>query len=257
MATSEEISVSIPIIDSHIHLYPASEISTLAWCTPDHALAKQTSVSEFRTAVSGSDSDEPSPPIRGFVLIEADRKNEPDGTDWTYPLEEVSFARRIIEGQPRPGEGHIAADAALCLAFIPWAPVHLGREKLAEYLEEAEEAAGPQTWARVKGVRYLLQDKPAGTGVTDDFIDGLKLLGEKGLVFDVGVDQHRKGKSQLEECVDMIDRAHDGVDESKKVVFVLSELPIPELVGSSARSSLTQSLRSSLQTRSHHHQHDD
>jgi L-rhamnono-1,4-lactonase len=36
------------------------------------------------------------------------------------------------------------------------------------------------------------------------------------------VDQHRRGRIQLEEAVEMIDRAHDGVEEEQKVVFVLS-----------------------------------
>ena len=46
---------------------------------------------------------------------------------------------------------------------------------------------------------------------------------DTGFVFDLGIDQHRRGRIQLEEAVDMIDRAHDGVPEDEKVVFILSE----------------------------------
>jgi L-rhamnono-1,4-lactonase len=131
--------------------------------------------------------------------------------------------RRLATGQPREGEGHSAEDAKLCLGFVPWAPVVLGPEKLEEYLEKAEKEAGEETWRLVKGFRYLLQDKENGTALGEGFIQGLKVLGRRGFVFDVGVDQHRRGRVQLEEVVEMIDRAHDGVEEGEKVVFILSE----------------------------------
>jgi len=84
-----------------------------------------------------------------------------------------------------------------------------------------KEAAG-EAWPKVKGFRYLLQDKPHGTMLEQDFIDSLKLLGRRGFVFEVGVDQHRRGKKQLDEVVEMVDRAHDGVPEDEKVTFILS-----------------------------------
>ena len=93
-----------------------------------------------------------------------------------------------------------------------------------KYLAQAEEEAGPETWKKVKGFRYLLQDKPNGAGLEEGFIEGLKVLGRRGFVFDVGVDQHRRGKVQLEELVEMMDKAHEGVErEEDKVVFILSE----------------------------------
>lgn len=212
-----------PIIDSHIHLYPGSEASSLAWYDPESSLAGQRSVEEFRAAAG-------SPPnLAGFIMVEADRKND-NSKDWTAPLQEIAWMSRIATGQPRPDEGHSAEDAGLCLALVPWAPMSRGPQELEKYLAEAEKAAGP-AWAKVKGFRYLLQDKPSGTALSDAFIASLKLLGRKGYVFEVGVDQHRRGRSQLEEAVEMIDRAHEGVEEEEKVVFVLSEfsrLPLQE-----------------------------
>ena len=82
----------------------------------------------------------------------------------------------------------------------------------------------------MKGFRYLLQDKPNGTALSDDFIEGLKLLGRKKFVFDLGVDQHKRGRIQLEEAVEMIDRAHDGVDEEDKVVFILSKFLVQNIL---------------------------
>lgn len=212
----------IPVIDSHIHLYPESELSSIAWCGPDHPLAGQRSVDEFRAATGASSSSSPS--LAGFVLVETDRKNG-DARDWTGPLQEMAWMRRVATGEARPGEGHSAGDAQLCLGLVPWAPMPLGPEQLEKYLEAAEQEAGPAAWAKVKGFRYLLQDKPRGAGLTDAFIGSLKLLGRRGYVFEVAVDQHRRGRIQLEEAVEMIDRAHDGVEEHEKVVFVLGALP--------------------------------
>ncbi|KAK0614176.1 hypothetical protein B0T14DRAFT_539749 [Immersiella caudata] len=214
--------MAIPIIDSHIHLFPEAEISSHCWYTPENSsLNGRRSVEEFRVQTGSP------PQLAGFVFIEADRKND-DSKDWTFPLQEIDWVRRIATGQPRPNEGHTAEDAKLCVGIIPWAPVVLGADQLERYLVKAEETAGP-AWEKVKGFRYLLQDKPNGTALDEKFIEGLKLLGKRGYVFDLGVDQHRRGRIQLEEAVDMIDRAHDGVEEEEKVVFILNHLCKPDL----------------------------
>ena len=137
--------------------------------------------------------------------------------------------RRIVTGEPKDGEGHTAADKAKCLALVPWAPLPSGAEVMERYLAKAEEVAGAETWAKVKGFRFLVQALPHGTMLTEDFIESLKLLGRKGYVFEVGVDQHKRGKKQLEELVEMIDRAHDGVEEDQKVKLVLNHLCKPDL----------------------------
>lgn len=212
----------IPLIDAHIHLFPKSELDNLAWCTPLSPLAKQHSLEEYKEAIASSPR-----PVKGFIFLETDRKNDlesgaRDGSGWAGPLMEVSWLRRIALGQPRDGEGHTPDDAALCLAYIPWAPLPSGPAALERYLELAQKEAG-DSWGKVKGFRYLLQDKPDGTGLTDDFIESLRLLGRKGYVFDLGINQHDRGRIQLEETVEMIDRAHDGVPEDEKVVFILSK----------------------------------
>lgn len=234
------MSIPVPIIDSHIHLFPSSELSTLAWNDPSSPLWKQHSLTEYRRAISSSHDL-----VSGFIFLETDRKTTPDdsqtqnadptaapeqgGYSWKYPLQEVSFLARIASGQPRDGEGHSAQDKDLCLGIIPWAPLPAGPEVLDRYLDAVRETAvrdgGDEgVWKhKIKGFRYLLQDKPDGTMLQDKFIDSLKLLGRKGFVFDVGVDQHRRGRKQLEETVEMIERAHEGVKPEEKVTFILSE----------------------------------
>ncbi|OIW31494.1 amidohydrolase 2 [Coniochaeta ligniaria NRRL 30616] len=208
------------ILDSHIHLYPSSDLPSLSWYTPTHPLAAQKSVSDYRSATKNLSS--------GFIFLETDRCNS-SSQSWDAPLAEIAWLRRIVTDSPLPSQGHGAGDGALCKAIVPWAPINLGAEKVEEYLAQAEETAGPETWERVKGFRYLLQDKEDGTAVADKFVEGLKVLGRKGFVFDLGVDQHRRGKTQLDEAVEMVDRAHEGVAEGEKVVFILNHLCKPDL----------------------------
>ncbi|KAI3342095.1 amidohydrolase [Ustulina deusta] len=216
----------IPIIDAHVHLYPGSEIPTLAWCSPENPLAKQQSVEDYKAASASSPPD-------GFVFVEADRKHDldaglEDGSGWEGPLMEVSWLKRIVTAQPKPGEGHSKEDASLCVAFIPWAPLPSGPLAMERYIVLVKKEAG-ESWPKIRGFRYLLQDKPSGTMLQDDLIESLKLLGRKGLVFELGVDQHRRGRAQLEEVVEMIDRAHEGVSEEEKVVFIINHMCKPDL----------------------------
>ncbi|KAI3585021.1 hypothetical protein IWW34DRAFT_896785 [Fusarium oxysporum f. sp. albedinis] len=212
--------IILPIIDSHIHLYPASETDSLAWYTPDGPLAGQRSLEEYREATSSA------PSLLGFVFVETDRKNDvesgaSDGSGWEQPLAEVSWLKRVALGQPREGEGHSPEDAKLCLGIVPWAPLPSGPEVLERYLDRVKEEAG-DAWPKIKGFRYLLQDKPHGTMLDDKFIEGVKLLGRRGFTFDVGIDQHRRGKKQLDEVIEFVDRVHDGVPEEEKVTLVLN-----------------------------------
>lgn len=213
-----------PIIDSHIHLWPQSEVPSHNWYSPDSPLATQCSVQEYQAATASSSAS-----VEGFIAIEADRTTS-SPSDWTHPLAELGWLSRVATGQPRDGEGHSPADASLLKGIVPWAPLTQSLDDLKSYLQDAESRAGKETWGKVVGFRYLLQDKPNGTGLSEDFIQGLKWLGSKGFVFDVGVDQHRRGRVQLEELVEMIDRAHEGVEgEDSKVVFILNHLCKPDL----------------------------
>ncbi|KAI1120813.1 amidohydrolase [Nemania abortiva] len=220
------MAADIPIIDAHVHLYPESEISTLAWCSPDNPLAKQQSVEEYKAASASS-------PPRGFIFVETDRKNDldtgaEDGSGWEGPLMEVAWLKRVVTGQPKANEGHAEGDASLCAAYIPWAPLPSGCDAMEKYIELVKREAG-ESWPKVRGFRYLLQDKPDGTMLQDDFIESLKLLGRRGFVFELGVDQHRRGRAQLEEVVEMIDRAHEGVPEDEKVTFMINHMCKPDL----------------------------
>lgn len=177
------------IIDSHVHLPSPSS-------------------SDFTTASS-------SVPLTGYILIES---NLPTAdTDWTPALSELKSMASLLtssSSEPKP------------LALVPWAPLPLGPAKLEEYLAQAESEAGPEAWSKVRGFRYLLRDKPKGTGLEEGFVEGLKVLGRKRYVFEIGVDAQSKkgGRARLEEVVEMVGRVNEAVgEEGERARFVLGE----------------------------------
>lgn len=211
------------IVDSHVHLYPHAEVSSLAWCNEQHPLYGQYSIDEYLRATRDlSDVAHSTHNLQGFVFIETDRKSSLETeSGWEEPLRELDWIKRIADGAPRPGEGHSPQHAPLCLGIVPWAPLPSGSEVMSTYVQKAADQLD-STWRLVKGFRYLVQDKPAGTMLTDPFIDSLKWLGRNGYAFDLGVDARSGGLWQLREAVEMIRKAHEGEPESKKVTIVIS-----------------------------------
>ncbi|KAG8211616.1 Amidohydrolase [Trichophyton interdigitale] len=219
--------MATPVIDSHVHLWTASQLDMLAWHSPSNPLGSQHSVEEYLDAAVSY------PPakycLKGFIYIETDRKSSLSPHDWTHVLEEISFISRIACGTPVEGEGHISSDKELCLAIIPWAPIPLGPEGLELYMAKVQDKTknmGGDAWEKVKGVRYLLQDKPSGTMLEEGFIRGLQWLGQRGLTFDLGVDARRGGLHQLEETVELAGRLYQ---HGSQVKLILNHLCKPNL----------------------------
>lgn len=211
------------IVDSHIHLYPRAEVSSLAWCNEQHPLYGQYSIDEYLRATQDlSDVVRSNHKLQGFIFIETDRKSSLETeSGWEEPLRELDWIKRIADGTPRPGEGHSPQHARLCFGIVPWAPLPSGSEAMSKYVQKATDQLG-SAWQLVKGFRYLVQDKPAGTMLTDRFIDSLKWMGQNGYAFDLGVDARSGGFWQLKEAVEMIGKAHDGVPETERVIIVIS-----------------------------------
>ncbi|OJJ42937.1 hypothetical protein ASPZODRAFT_1242070 [Penicilliopsis zonata CBS 506.65] len=216
------------IVDSHIHLFPASHLSTLAWHGPANPLGAQHSVDEYRIASNSASSEANAQhpgDVRGFIFLETDRISsvDKDGGGWIHALDEVSLLTRIALGEPLPGEGHTERDSALCLAIIPWAPVPGGPQVLEQYLAQVKERTRtPGVWAKIRGVRFLVQDKPAGTMLQNDFQEGIRWLGRQGLTFDLGVDARSGGLWQLREAVQMM----EGVGETTIIISKTFKQPI-------------------------------
>lgn len=183
---------------------------------------------EYRQATSSipivPDSAEPLY-LRGFIFIETDRISsiEESGNGWKHTLDEVALLARIIHGEPIDGDQHRHIDRPLCLGIVPWAPVPGGAVTLERYMCKVRETVGTDdVWRKIRGVRYLVQDKPSGVMLQPDFVDGLKWLGRKQLTFDLGVDARQGGMWQLREAVEMMERVYEGVDKKDQVVIVIS-----------------------------------
>ncbi|GKZ32339.1 hypothetical protein AbraIFM66950_001664 [Aspergillus brasiliensis] len=236
-----------PIIDSHIHLFPASHLPTLAWYTPSSPLGSQHSVDEYRLATASTPTSPETTTtaaaaaaadplyLRGFIFLETDRISSIEESDpnrgWSHALDEVSFIARIITGDPIPGEGHKDVDRQLCLGMVPWAPVPGGPAVLEKYMFLVKERTrSEEVFKKVRGVRYLVQDKPSGVMLQPDFIEGLKWLGQQQLAFDLGVDARQGGLWQLREAAEMMNKVYQGVgDKKERIKIVINHLCKPNL----------------------------
>ncbi|KAF9886047.1 hypothetical protein FE257_012103 [Aspergillus nanangensis] len=221
----------VPIIDSHIHLFPESHLPTLAWHGPGNPLASQHSLDEYRIAAATALEATQPTYLRGFIFLETDRISsveESGEKGWNHALDEVSLLTRIISGEPITGEGHHEGDRHLCLGVVPWAPVPGGAAALRKYMALVKERTkSEEIWKKIRGVRYLVQDKPSGVMLQPEFIDGLKWLGTQCLAFDLGVDARQGGVGQLREAVEMMRRLYE--EEKSDLTIVINHLCKPNL----------------------------
>ena len=222
------------IIDSHIHLWPKESANEdgHAWMTPGMPLAKSHLLSDYCQAARQHQYRNPSQTIvEGVIYIETDvRYDAPHGdlSIWAKgPLDEIKFLRSIVEGE------HGERDSRLLLGLVLWCPMNQPPSVLEEYLRLAEEAAGKETWKRVKGFRFLLQSiydqrKFQDLVFSSDFITNLGILGKRGFSFDVGVDQRCGGVWQLEALVVSMWTAQTKLLEHERPVFIINHLCKPD-----------------------------
>lgn len=221
--------VEFPIIDSHIHLYATDHIKDLAWTSDlpsNHVLNRQNSIAEYQVASKSQ------PRLQGFIFVETDRKSCLSENGWQYALEEVDFLRRIKAGTPRANEGHNPDDRSLLLGAVPWAPLPADPVLFNKYLDQVAQITGDlstnSSTPLIKGFRYLFQDKPPGTQLNPNIITNLLTLESRGYkTFDLGVDFHSHGVSQLLESIDMLSRIDGRTSGTLKIV--LNHLCKPDL----------------------------
>ncbi|EWY40175.1 amidohydrolase [Skermanella stibiiresistens SB22] len=148
----------LPIIDSHVHLYDPAKLS-YPWMAAVPALNKPHLPGDFDRA-RGSIK------VAGMVFVEVDAA-EGDR------LAEAHWVGELATLDPRIG------------AIVAAAPVELG-ERMDSHLDKLTELP------LVRGVRRLIQDEPDPRFcVRPDFIEGVRLLGRRGLSFDICVYHHQ------------------------------------------------------------------
>jgi len=152
-AGADDSDVSIPIIDTHVHLWDLTKIR-LPWLAGAPELNQDALWSDYQEATTGLN-------IAKAVYLEVD----------VDPAQHETEARLIIE-TIRSGR------TALVAAVIGGRPASEGFNAYIEPL--AKESV-------VKGLRQVLhgKDTPPGYCLQPDFIKGIQRLGELGLGFDL------------------------------------------------------------------------
>lgn len=219
------------ILDSHIHLWPHTAANPYghSWMQPGHILTRQFSIDDY---IAAKKSD---PAVEGFVYVETDRKLDPfspadERFEWaSEAFEEVKWLRRIVEGTPLDGEGFTKEQGQLMKGAVIWAPMDHGLDVFKKYIRIARKAAGEKTWAKVKGIRFLLQGisdeaKFRELVLGDGFADILEYMPEMDgkPSFDVGVDTRRGGPWQLEIATEAIEKLRAAAGSGRDTVFVIS-----------------------------------
>jgi L-rhamnono-1,4-lactonase len=220
------------ILDSHVHLWAswAANSEHHTWMTPGSHLASQYSMAQYRNVTSALETHR----VVGFVHVETDCRIEsplgvPAAADKQRPevyalrsIDEMRFLRRLVEGSPAPGDGFAASDGDLLKGIVAWAPMDRGADAFRAYVAAAREAAGAETWERVRGFRFLLQGmgRPELRALVHDkrVHEVLGSFGEKWC-FDIGVDQRQGGMWQLEMAEELIRRVRG---QGGEVNFILS-----------------------------------
>lgn len=194
-------------------------------------LAKQHILPDYYEASHQNANGRGNTKVDGVVYVETDRRYDSPSQDLSHwarnPLDEVKFVRSIVEGEYGEQDGRILRGIVL------WAPMDQPTETLREWLRLAEQTAGAETWKRVKGFRFLLQaihdqDKFKALVLSEEFAANLKVLGEHGLSFDVGVDQRSGGSWQLELVYMAMQSAHEDVPDGQKTIFIVNHLCKPD-----------------------------
>jgi len=198
----------IALVDTHIHLFRTSDLDQLAWMTPTNPLNGAHSVEEYSTAINHSSS--PKYEFKGFIFVETDRKSTLEPSGWGSPINEFAFVHSTSSTHP-------------LLGIVSWAPLPSGPQALETYHQKLQEAVRGEKMELLKGFRYLLQWVEPGFMLAEKLIEGLKWMGNRGLVFDLTVDCRSTGLWQLEEAVEMVRRTNG------QVTIVLDHLGKPDL----------------------------
>lgn len=144
---------NFPIVDTHVHLWDPQRFR-IPWLDGNEQLNKILELPQYNEHTAGVE-------IEAFVYAEVDVAP-------SYRLLEAQWVNSLAATDPRV-QGIIAS-----------APLEDGAA--VRSLLAALRAVGP----RVKGIRRLLQgENDAGFGVRPGFIDGVKLLPEYGMSFDI------------------------------------------------------------------------
>lgn len=173
-----------PIIDSHVHLYDVKRLR-YGWMAGAPTLAATHEMPEFDAARGKVNVD-------GLVFVEVD-------IDPGLHIDEARYVAELAQKDSR------------IKAIVAHAPVHQGK-KIEADLATLASVQG------VKGVRRLIQQEADPNVIlSNDFLDGVKLLAKYGLSFDVCI-RHW----QIQYAIELVKRCPD-------VQFIFDHIGKPDI----------------------------
>lgn len=174
------------VIDSHVHLYPLENFHYLDM-SEDDVMHRNHTLTEYMRYNDYQNFD-----VEGVVVVEMNVISSLDEDGWANPIEEFVYHTETLS------QNH------LIKAIIPWAPIPLGPTQVEKYISLLQMKSSTENFDKVKGFRYVLQDKPPGTMLDEQFIESLKLLLMQNYVFDVGVNVQQDTMYQFQELVKLV-----------------------------------------------------
>jgi L-fuconolactonase len=169
------------IIDTHNHLWHC-EGEHFSWITPDLAAIRRDFLSDDLREVLGRNQ------ITGSILVQA-----------VPTLQETRWLLNLADQIPQ------------VKGIIGWVDVAQGRA-IAPELQRLQ-AGSPY----LKGIRYMSQGLPAEHLIAPDFVEGVRCIGEKGLVYELLITAQ-----QLDSAEQLIARCPD-------VKFVIEHIGKPAI----------------------------
>ena len=174
------------ILDSHVHLWDPERFE-IPWIAGDKALNRRYDLDQFGSAVDDTN-------VRALVYVQV----------------EVAVPYALMEAEEVVALAH--RDSRI-RAIVPWAPLEYG-ERSRAFVERLV-SLGPL----IRSVRRILQDKEPEFCLQPRFVDGVKLLADYGVGFDLCV-RHTQ--------LDAVTRL---VDQAPNTQFVLDHLGKPDIRG--------------------------
>ncbi|MCS7266972.1 MAG: amidohydrolase family protein [Geminicoccaceae bacterium] len=172
------------IVDTHVHLYDPVRLP-YGWMRGDPILDRRHGLSEFEAATGGL-------AVAQLVFVEV-------AVDPGHHLAEAEAVQRLAERDPR------------LAAIVARAPVERGAA-VEEDLDRLERLPA------LRGIRRLVQDEPdPDFCVQPDFVEGVRRVGARGLVFELCL---KSARGQLARAIELVRRCPE-------VRFVLDHLGKP------------------------------
>eukprot|EP01117_Protostelium_nocturnum_P016608 TRINITY_DN6613_c0_g1_i1.p1 TRINITY_DN6613_c0_g1~~TRINITY_DN6613_c0_g1_i1.p1 ORF type:complete len:353 (+),score=108.51 TRINITY_DN6613_c0_g1_i1:113-1171(+) len=217
---------NVNIVDTHIHLWPQSHIANgINWMSESKpcSLYKQLCVNEYVDCLPSQHN------VSSFIFVEADRRyNEEVDQDWSEHCREFEYACQVAEGGKNntQGEGFNGENGKMIVGYVAWAPINKGSSVCDQYLQKLLQVKNSDP-SLLKGFRYLIQDKPDGSFLSEKFIEGVQWCGKNNFHFEICLDYQNRGELHIQEAAQLVKKVNQ--DSQQQTLLVIDHMGKPDL----------------------------